>query len=137
MTALPQFVRRFNLSDKFSQTSWRDLSLKTSRFALIAFFSAIFVLLLTFTIRASMVRHVFDNGPLMSDVWFQATLLDAYFGFLTFYVWVAWKERTLAGRIFWFVLIMALGNMAMSAYVILQLVRLPAESRPHDILVNR
>ena len=73
----------------------------------------------------------------MSDVWFQATLLDAYFGFLTFYVWVAWKERSLAGRVLWFVLIMAFGNMAMSAYVILQLVRLPPEGRPHEILAKR
>ena len=84
-----------------------------------------------------MVRHVFDNGPLMRDVWFQATLLDAYFGFLTFYVWVAWKERTLAGRVVWFVLIMTLGNMAMSAYVILQLIRLPPECRPHEMLARR
>jgi len=70
-------------------------------------------------------------------VWFQATLLDAYFGFLTFYVRVARKERTLLRPLIWFVLIMALGNLAMSACVILQLIRLPPASRPPEILTQR
>jgi len=84
-----------------------------------------------------LIRSVLDNGALMSDVWFQATLLDAYFGFLTFYVGVAWKEQTLMRRLFWFVLIMLLGNMAMSAYVIFQFILLPSGSRPQEILNRR
>jgi len=100
-------------------------------------FALILVVLLACTIRASLVRSVLDNGDLMSDVWFQATLLDAYLGFLTFYVWVAWKEQTLLRRLIWFVLIMSLGNIAMSAYVILQLILLPPGSHAQEILTRR
>jgi hypothetical protein len=53
-----------------------------------------------------------------------ATLWDAYFGFITFWVWVAYKERTVWARVSWLVLILALGNIAMSFYVLIQLFRL-------------
>ena len=93
--------------------------------------------MLAFTVQASLVRNVFDNAALMSDVWFQATLVDAYLGFLTFFVWVAWKERTLPGRIGWFVLIMAFGNMAMAGYVLLQLRSLRPEEGMDILLARR
>ncbi|HQX50255.1 MAG TPA: hypothetical protein PLR25_10115 [Planctomycetaceae bacterium] len=40
-------------------------------------------------------------------------------------------------RLFWFALIMLLGNMAMSVYVIFQLILLPPGSRPQEILNRR
>jgi hypothetical protein len=44
-------------------------------------------------------------------------------------VWVLWKETRALPRVLWFVAIMALGNIAMSAYVLRQLARLrPDES---------
>jgi hypothetical protein len=46
--------------------------------------------------------------------WTIATLLDAYFGFLIFYVWVFFKESRPLPQIAWFVASMLLGNMAMS-----------------------
>jgi hypothetical protein len=63
------------------------------------------------------------GSELTSDRWFQATLADAYFGFVTFYVWVFYKERNYLLRGVWFVLIMTLGNIAMSIYVLIQLSR--------------
>jgi hypothetical protein len=53
--------------------------------------------------------------------WAMATLYDAYFGFVTFFCWLAWRERSLAVKILWFIFIMAAGNIAMSLYVLLQL----------------
>ncbi|MDG1895148.1 MAG: DUF1475 family protein [Fuerstiella sp.] len=90
-----------------------------------------------FTVRASWERGVFDNRSLMEDVWFQVTLLDAYLGFLTVYVWIAWKERTALRRSLWFVLVMSFGNMAVSLYVLLQLLNLPRGSSPSKILTIR
>ena len=52
---------------------------------------------------------------------------DAYFGFITFFCWLAWRERSLGIKIVWFVLIMALGNIAMSLYVLIQLFGLRAD----------
>lgn len=88
-------------------------------------FAAILAAMIAVTTWASLDRSVFEAGNLLDDPWGVATLFDAYMGFLTFYVWVAYKERGVAGRLLWFVLIMALGNIAMSAYVLLQLFRLP------------
>jgi len=72
-----------------------------------------------------------------NNPWFIATLLDAYFGFLWFWAWVAYKERSWASRITWLVLILALGNMAMAIYMLVQLLRLPAGARVEDLLLRR
>lgn len=93
-------------------------------------FSLILVAMLAMTITASMDRGLFDAGAeLWPHLWFKATLLDAYLGFIIFYLWVAYKERRTASRILWFILIMGLGNMAAAAYVLLKIYRLkPGES---------
>ncbi|WP_372717483.1 DUF1475 family protein [Novipirellula sp.] len=74
------------------------------------------------TVMASLDRSVLQAGRgLWPDPWFLATLMDAYFGFLTFYVWVAYKEQRWIARVVWFVAIMLLGNFAMSGYLLWQL----------------
>ncbi len=94
--------------------------------------------MLAATIVASFDRGVFVAGrELMADPWFRATLCDAYFGFLTFFVWVAYKERTVAGRVAWFVAIMALGNIAMSIYVLIHAVRMGPEDTLESLLLRR
>ena len=65
-----------------------------------------------------------------------ATLWDAYCGFLTFLVWVCYKENSMAMRILWIVLILALGNITMSLYVLIKLFQLP-EDEPLEALVRR
>ena len=67
------------------------------------------------------VRGVFTAGAeLWPDPWFKATLADAYFGFLTVYLWIAYKEPGLGRRILWLVLLLALGNIAIAAYIMRQ-----------------
>jgi hypothetical protein len=98
----------------------------SSKTPLIVLFCAIFVSLLACTSWAALHQPVQDWGGLTRGpdrYWTSATMLDAYFGFLTFYVWVFYKEPRWLPRIGWFVAIMLLGNMAMSAYVLLQLAR--------------
>jgi hypothetical protein len=56
---------------------------------------------------------------------------------LTFYAWVLFKELRWLPRIVWFVAIMLLGNMAMSAYVLYQLMRLRPGQPASDILIAR
>ena len=93
---------------------------------LIIVFTAILLSMLAITTAASLDRSILHAGrELVSDRWFQATLCDAYFGFLTFYVWVAYKERANWKKAVWFVLIMCLGNIAMSIYMLIQLAKLP------------
>jgi hypothetical protein len=77
------------------------------------------------TVAASLDRSVWQAGRgLWPDLWFCATLMDAYFGFLTFYVWVAYKEQTWFARGMWLVAILSLGNFAMSGYLLWHLSRM-------------
>jgi hypothetical protein len=98
---------------------------------LFGLFTIILLSMLVLTFQANLERSVFQAGRgLWPDAWFLATLLDAYFEFVIFYVWVAYKEKTYASRILWFVLIMGLGNMAIALYGLLQLRKLqPGERR--------
>lgn len=92
---------------------------------LIVLFFGILAVMLWVTVRASLHENLIAAGArLWPDPWFQATLCDAYCGFLTFYAWVAYKERSWPSRIGWLVAIALLGNLAMSAYVLLKIWRL-------------
>ena len=107
------------------------------KWTLIFLFVAIFVSMTCVTIKASLDRSILEAGDLLPDPWFQATLCDAYCGFLTFFCWVAYKERRWSGRVAWFVAIMLLGNFAMSTYVIVQLLCVDPNSSLSSVLERR
>lgn len=91
-------------------------------------FGFIFVFMVVLTIRTSLQISLWSAIPAFkASPWSIATLYDAYFGFITFYLWLAWRERSLGIKIVWFVLIMTLGNIAMSLYVLIQLFGLRAD----------
>jgi predicted permease len=69
--------------------------------------------------------------------WFIATLTDTYLAFLTFWLWVAYKETSWTARLAWLVLICLTGNMAMAAYVLMQLWRLPRGASVEQLLLRR
>jgi hypothetical protein len=87
-------------------------------------FAAIMVGVIGVNVWAGRQLSVFDSWPgFQANPWAMATLLDAYCAFLSFYVWVAWRERTLAGKVLWFALIMGLGSITMALYVLIALAR--------------
>ena len=91
-------------------------------------FGFIFVFMVVMTVRTSMQVSLWSAMPAFAaSPWSMATLYDAYFGFITFFCWLAWRESSLGVKIIWFVLIMAGGNIAMSLYVLIQLSRLKPE----------
>lgn len=103
-------------------------------------FSAIVVTMVAVSAWATTKQSLLDWTGLTADpnrYWTIATLFDAYFGFLTFYLWVFYKERRAWPRFAWFVAIMALGNMAMASYVLLQLYKLKADEPVERILMRR
>lgn len=53
-----------------------------------------------------------------SEPWGLATMFDAYFGFLTFWLYVAWRENRFITRGLWLVALLLLGNFAIAAYVL-------------------
>ena len=102
-------------------------------------FGGILIYMIAMTAWVGMHKSILASGNEFSwagSPWAVATLFDAYFGFVTFYVWVAYKERSWAAKAVWFVLIMGLGNMAMSSYVLIQLFKLrPAQ--PASAILQR
>ncbi len=106
--------------------------------ALRCLFLVILIAMLVGTVWASLEEDVFDGGShILRYRWGWMTLADAYFGFLTFFVWVAYKETSTVARVGWFVAIMVLGNIAMSTYVLLQLFRVPPTARLDEVLLRR
>ena len=100
-------------------------------------FGAILTVMLYVTIAAALGRGPLDaGGELWPDPWFRATLADAYCGFLAFYAWVFYRERSGAARGLWFVAIMGLGNIAVSVYVLVKLLRLPPGAGAEQLLLR-
>lgn len=101
---------------------------------MILFLRALFLIvlgsMLWVTSWASMHQALgaFAHGPVIRDPWVIATLFDAYWAFIAVFVWIAWKEQSLAARILWFVSLIALGNLAIAAYMLTQLFRVKASA---------
>ncbi len=101
-------------------------------------FGSIFVFMVVMTVRTGLTVSLSAEWPsYAANPWAIATLYDAYFGFVTFYAWVFYKERSVLPRALWFLLIMGLGNIAMSFYVLIQLFRLKSEEPAASILRRR
>lgn len=100
-------------------------------------FATIFLWMTVLTVSTSLAVSLWDAwDSFAANPWAVATLYDAYFGFITFFVWVAYKERTHLSRLLWLVLILSLGNIAMSLYVLIQLFRLKPD-QPAEALLWR
>ncbi|MBP9089832.1 DUF1475 domain-containing protein [bacterium] len=88
-------------------------------------YALIFVFMLALTFWCATQENILAIPPVvLNDVWFRATLFDAYFAFLSFYLWVCYREKSLPFKVFMFFAITFLGNLAMSIYVLLALYRL-------------
>lgn len=74
---------------------------------------------------------------LLADRWGVATLFDAYFGFLWFWLWIAYKEGRPGRSLLWLLLLLTLGNLAMAAYVLVQVARLQPGEGPQTLLLRR
>ena len=112
----------------------------TAKTTLTILFAGILLSMMLGTGWASLHQAVQHWGGLTTGpdrFWTIATLMDAYCGFLTFYVWVFYKEPRWRPRIAWFVAIMLLGNMAMSGYLLYQLMRLRPGEPASAILTAR
>lgn len=69
--------------------------------------------------------------------WFLATLLDAYWAFIAFFIFVAWKEQSLLARILWFIALILLGNIAIASYMLRELFAIPATGPLNPVFTRR
>ncbi len=101
-------------------------------------FGFILASMLWVTTWASLQLNLFTHLPnIIRDPWVIATLFDAYYGFITFFLWVAYKESSILLTILWFIAIMLLGNIAMAIYVLIKLFQLDRNASVTDLLVRK
>ena len=77
------------------------------------------------------------HGSVGGHPWFIATLFDAYWGFLTFYVWIFYKEAGWGSRVAWLFGVLLLGNIAIAIYALIQLFRVPTDAKLETVLLRR
>jgi hypothetical protein len=53
------------------------------------------------------------------EPWGLATMFDAYFGFLAFWLYIAWREKSWLPRLAWLLALLLLGNFAIAAYALI------------------
>ena len=81
------------------------------------------------TVATSLKQNLFDVLPrLIHDPWTVATFIDFYFNILILSAWMAYKENNGARAVLWFTSFLALGSIATSYYVLVQIWKM----KPHD-----
>jgi hypothetical protein len=106
--------------------------------ALRLFFLLVLASMLSVTSWASLQCPLFAvPREVYSHPWFIATMFDTYWGFLTFYVWVSYKQTSWLARAAWLVAILLLGNIAMALYCLAELFRADAAGGLAAVLTTR
>ena len=101
-------------------------------------FSLVLVVMLLVTSWASHFQALWDlPREVYGHPWFIATLFDTYFAFMTFFVWVAYKEKSWMARLLWLVAILLLGNIAMAAYMLIKLFKISPSATLEELLLRR
>ncbi len=102
------------------------------------FFSLVLASMLLVTTWASTKSPLFGvPAEVAGHPWFIAALFDAYWGFLTFYVWVFYKQTCWLARGAWLVAILLLGNIAMAVYCLSELVDVDRNAPLSEVLTRR
>jgi hypothetical protein len=83
------------------------------------------------------IQDLIANPSAGFTPWLVATLFDAYFGFLWFWLWIAYKETAWTMRLVWLVLVLCLGNIAMGAYMLIKIAQLPKNATFEDLLLRK
>jgi len=88
-------------------------------------FSLLFVWMCYIVITTSMQSNLFKEWDFLGGIpWMRATLWDFYANVLVIFVWVYYKEKTIALKIVWLILLVVLGSIASCAFVLIQLFKL-------------
>lgn len=88
-------------------------------------FGAVLAFMCYEVISTSLESNLFEQWDFLGGIpWMRATLCDFYANVLLIFVWVCYKEKHLALKLLWLVLLCALGSIATCLYVLIQLFRL-------------
>ncbi|KAI4346559.1 hypothetical protein L6164_007446 [Bauhinia variegata] len=85
---------------------------------------------------ATLVYTIFKDGlPFRKDLltpWMVATLIDFYINVVALAVWVAYKESNWISSTIWIILLLCLGSITTSAYIVVQFLKLSSQESSQD-----
>ncbi|MCW3084211.1 MAG: hypothetical protein JWP12_1577 [Bacteroidetes bacterium] len=88
-------------------------------------FSGVLVYMCYEVISTSLESNLFEQWNFLGGIpWMRATLWDFYANVLVIFTWIAYKERSIALKITWLILLICLGSIASCTYMLIQLFRL-------------
>ncbi len=100
-------------------------------------FSVVFVWMCYEVVDTCLHHNLFKEWDYLGGIaWMRATLWDFYANILIIYVWICYKEKSWATRGLWFVLILALGNLAVASYMLIKLSRLKPKDGIKEFLTR-
>lgn len=115
----------------------------TLRLKTVIFSAFVFAAILAGTSWATYHQSIFPvMGSLVNEPtggnnpWLWACLVDAYLGFLWFWVWILLREQRLTAALAWIPALLLTGNFAMAVYAMLAAKNLPPDGTIADLLVG-
>jgi hypothetical protein len=76
-------------------------------------------------ISTSLESSLFTEWDSLGAIpWMRATLWDFYANILVIYIWVLYREKSIAIKILWAILFFSLGSIASIGYLLIQLFKL-------------
>ncbi|XP_027934561.1 uncharacterized protein LOC114190016 isoform X1 [Vigna unguiculata] len=85
---------------------------------------------------ATLIYTLFIDGlPFRKELltpWMAATLIDFYINVVVLAIWVAYKESNLVSSILWIILLVCLGSITTSAYIVVQFLKLSSQESSQD-----
>jgi uncharacterized protein DUF1475 len=89
-------------------------------------------------ISTSISSNLFKEWDSLGSIpWMRATLWDFYANVAVIYLWLWYKEKGIAPKIIWLILLVALGSIASCAYVLIQLFRLKPGEGLNEFFVKQ
>ncbi|KAI5400054.1 hypothetical protein KIW84_065117, partial [Lathyrus oleraceus] len=129
-TLLLLFVPSFLLlqNSPYLQLSMATISLPNGLKTLFTVLGALMLALLLYTL-------ITDGFPFRKELltpWMAATLVDFYINVAILSAWVVYKEANWVSSIIWIILLISLGSIATSAYIVVQFLKLSSQESSQD-----
>ena len=106
--------------------------------SLIALFTITCVWIIYVVIDTSLKSNLFTEWDYLASIpWMRATLWDFYANILVLLTWVYYKERSIMAKVVWTVLFVCLGSIAVTAYVVIQLLKMKSSDSIESVLVRK
>jgi len=106
--------------------------------ALKIFFGLLFCWMCYVVISTSISNNLFKEWDYLGSIpWMRATLWDFYANVTVIFIWVCYKEKHVALKIIWLILLVCLGSIASCAYLLIQLFTLKPKEGLKELLIKQ